>query len=90
MTCVPNVRKRVAEMLAEAAEKMPEGIDLKIIEGFRPLSQQRFMYAEVRKFFAEQHPEWDKATLQSPDEPDVCSARRSLPTAALDGGRVRH
>ncbi len=59
----PKVRKRVAEMLAEAAESLPDGIDLIIIEGFRPLAQQRFMYEQIKAEFAQKHPEWNKATL---------------------------
>ena len=63
MSRTPEVRKRVAEMLAEAAEALPDGIDLIIIEGFRPLAQQRFMYEEIKADFARRHPEWKKATL---------------------------
>ena len=63
MPRTPEVRKRVAEMLAEAADLLPDGIDLIIIEGFRPLSQQRFMYEQIKAEFAEKYPEWNKATL---------------------------
>lgn len=59
----PKVRKRVAEMLAQAADSLPDGLDLKIIEGFRPLAQQRWMYEELKKEFAAQHPEWPRSTL---------------------------
>lgn len=59
----PRVRRRVAEMLAQAAEALPEGVDLQIIEGFRPLAQQRFMYETVKQEFAQHHPEWSKAML---------------------------
>ena len=63
MKRTPKVRKRVAEMLAEAAESLPHGTDIIIIEGFRPLAQQRFMYEEIKGEFAKKHPEWKKATL---------------------------
>ena len=63
MKRTPKVRKRVAEMLAEAAEALPAGTDIIIIEGFRPLAQQRFMYEEIKGEFAKKHPEWNKATL---------------------------
>jgi D-alanyl-D-alanine dipeptidase len=59
----PNVRKRVAEMLAQAGESLPAGIDIEIIEGFRPIAQQRLMYEHLRAEFAKKHPEWNKATL---------------------------
>jgi len=63
MKRVPVVRRRVAEMLAEAADSLPEGTDIVIIEGFRPLAQQRWMYEQIKAEFAEKHPEWSKATL---------------------------
>ncbi len=63
MKRVPVVRRRVAEMLAEAAEALPQGTDIILIEGFRPLAQQRWMYAQIKAEFAEKHPEWSKATL---------------------------
>ncbi len=63
MVCTPRVRRRVAEMLAQAAEALPEGLDLQIIEGFRPLAQQRFMYESLKTEFAERHPDWNRATL---------------------------
>ena len=63
MSRTPEVRKRVAEMLAQAAESLPDGIDLIIIEGFRPLAQQRFMYEQIKAEFAKRHPEWKTATL---------------------------
>jgi len=63
MSCVPNVRRRVAEMLAQAAASLPAGIRMQIIEGFRPLAQQRFMYERIKARFAEEHPDWNAATL---------------------------
>src|SRR5579883_1005954 len=59
----PKVRRQVAEMLAQAADSLPAGIDIEIIEGFRPLAQQRMMYNHLRNEFAAKHPEWNKATL---------------------------
>ncbi len=59
----PKVRRRIAEMLARAAESLPDDVDLTIIEGFRPLAQQRFMYEELKTEFAARHPEWSRATL---------------------------
>ncbi len=63
MKRTPKVRQSVAEKLAQAADSLPDGIDIIIIEGFRPMAQQRFMYDEIRKDFAKKHPEWNKATL---------------------------
>jgi D-alanyl-D-alanine dipeptidase len=63
MTRTPNVRRSVAEKLAQAAELLPDGIDIQIIEGFRPLAQQRFMYEQIKAEYAGRHPEWSRATL---------------------------
>jgi len=63
MPRTPRVRQSVAEKLVQAAGALPDGVDLVIIEGFRPLAQQRFMYEEIKADFARHHPEWNKATL---------------------------
>ena len=63
MPRTPEVRQTVAGMLAKAAESLPRAIDLQVIEGFRPLSQQRWMYEQFRAEFAAAHPEWSRATL---------------------------
>jgi D-alanyl-D-alanine dipeptidase len=63
MPRTPEVRRRVAEMIARAAESLPPGTDITIIEGYRPLHQQRFMYEELRAEFVRKHPEWSRATL---------------------------
>ena len=84
----PKVRKRVAEMLAEAAETLLHGTDLVIIEGFRPMAQQQFMYSEIKAEFQKRHPEWSKATLHRitntlsapPDDP--------CPPPHITGGAV--
>lgn len=59
----PRVRRRVAHILAKAAEALPAGIELEIIEGYRPLAQQRMMYEHLRSEFQAKHPEWNVATL---------------------------
>ncbi len=63
MPRTPQVRRGVAERLAQAATSLPDGTDIILIEGFRPLAQQRFMYEQLKAEFAHKHPEWNKATL---------------------------
>ncbi len=63
MKRTPKVRQSVAEKLAQAADSLPDGIDIILIEGFRPMAQQKFMYESLKAEFAEKHPEWNKATL---------------------------
>lgn len=59
----PRVRRTVAEKLAAAAEAFDGAYDLKIIQGFRPLEWQRYMYDQIRDEFARKHPEWNTSTL---------------------------
>jgi D-alanyl-D-alanine dipeptidase len=57
------VRRTVAEMLARAAEALPDGISLEIMEGLRPILKQRAMYESIRGEFQKKHPEWNTSTL---------------------------
>jgi len=88
MPRTPKVRKGVAERLAQAAESLPEGIDMVIIEGFRPLAQQRFMYEELKKEFAAKHPEWGKATLHRITNTMSAPPDDSCPPPHSTGGAV--
>jgi D-alanyl-D-alanine dipeptidase len=83
-----RVRKRVAEMLAEAAEALPAGTDFALIEGFRPLAQQRFMYESLKKDFAEKHPEWTKATLNRVTNQMSAPPDDRCPPPHLTGGAI--
>ena len=84
----PKVRKRVAEMLAEAAESLSSGIDIVIIEGFRPISNQQFMYEEIRKEFSQRHPEWNKSTLMRMTNTMSAPPDDSCPPPHITGGAV--
>ena len=88
MPRTPKVRKGVAERLAQAAESLPAGIDMVIIEGFRPLAQQRFMYEELKKEFAAKHPEWGKATLHRITNTMSAPPDDSCPPPHSTGGAV--
>ena len=93
MKCVPDVRRSVAEMLSQAAEYLPHGTDIIIIEGFRPLHQQRFMYEQIMADFAKRHPAWPRSTLRrvtntmSAPPDDLCPPPHST-GGAVDVGLV--
>ncbi len=57
------VRSAVAEMLNLAAESLPKGVKLGIIEGWRPRHVQRRMYLTSWLRFKNLHPEWSDAHL---------------------------
>jgi D-alanyl-D-alanine dipeptidase len=60
---VPHVRQTVAVMLARAADSLPDGIGIEIVEGYRGVGQQRIMYDTLMAEFAAKHPQWNRATL---------------------------
>lgn len=57
------VRQTVGQMLARAATALPDGIDIEIIEGLRPIFKQRMMYEKIREEFRSKRPDWNVATL---------------------------
>jgi D-alanyl-D-alanine dipeptidase len=58
------VRRRVAEMLVEAAERLPTGLNLTIVEGWRSPAVQRQMYEAAEREFREKHPDWSPSALR--------------------------
>lgn len=56
-------RRSVARMLGEAAGRVPRGIRLALVEGWRPPEIQRRMRAETRRRLRAEHPEWAEAHL---------------------------
>jgi zinc D-Ala-D-Ala dipeptidase len=83
-----RVRRRVAEMLAEAANALPANLELRIIEGFRPISQQRFIYEHVKAEFVQRHPDWSKATLHRVVNRLCAPPDDKCPTPHSTGGAV--
>jgi zinc D-Ala-D-Ala dipeptidase len=61
---VHRARRRVAEMLAEAADRLPDGLELVVVEAWRSPAVQRQMYTATEREFREKHPEWSPALLR--------------------------
>ena len=61
---IPYVRKTVAEMCTTAAESLPEGVTLGLIEGWRPFARQQRIYAFMWKCAQEAFPDRDHAALR--------------------------
>src|SRR5215212_1901164 len=57
------LRRRVAEMLCEANRRLPSGLKLAIIEGWRPPYIQQRMYRFVWDRFASENPDWSHVRL---------------------------
>lgn len=74
---VPLLREGVAQMLAEAARNVPDGLRLQIVEGYRPIAVQR---AHFRRALAEartRFPGADEAKIR------VEAGRYSAPPDAI-------
>jgi D-alanyl-D-alanine dipeptidase len=57
-------RRGVVEMLVEAAERLPPGLNLTIVEGWRSPAVQRLMYEATEREFREKHPDWSPVSLR--------------------------
>ncbi len=61
---IPYVRKRVAEMVLEAQSRLPSGIYLALIEGWRPIQRQQRIYDFMWKSATEAYPNRDHRSLR--------------------------
>lgn len=71
------VRESVASMLVKAAEALPDGLFLSVVEGYRPLSIQRAMYEYAFDKVKKEFPDWTEEQLHRE------TGRRSAPLDAL-------
>jgi zinc D-Ala-D-Ala dipeptidase len=58
------VRHSVAEMLETAQHRLPHGIYLELLEGYRPLRIQRRLFAAAYRHLRSRHPRWTPAQLR--------------------------
>ncbi|MBI3909790.1 MAG: D-alanyl-D-alanine carboxypeptidase family protein [Armatimonadetes bacterium] len=71
-------RRIVARMLAQAQQRLPKGIHLGIVEGWRSPEIQRMMYLHTWQEIRRRHPCWSEAALRrltnrfSAPPDDVC------------------
>jgi D-alanyl-D-alanine dipeptidase len=61
---IPYVRQTVAEMCEQAAQSLPEGFHLGLIEGWRPIERQQRIYDIMWKFALEAFPTREHAALR--------------------------
>lgn len=57
------LRESVAKKLCEAAHNLPEGLTFHVIEGYRPLSVQRAMFAHATEEARKRFPDADEAKI---------------------------
>jgi D-alanyl-D-alanine dipeptidase len=58
------LRRTVAEMLCRAQARLPGGIFLEIVEGWRSPEAQRMMYEHTYQDQRRRHPEWSEAMVR--------------------------
>lgn len=61
---IPYVRQTVAEMCGKAAEKLPRGYHLGLVEGWRPMERQQRIYDFMWKSAIEAFPHRDARSLR--------------------------
>lgn len=61
---IPYVRKSVAEMVERAAQSLPSGIYLGLVEGWRPIERQQRIYDFMWKSASEAFPHRDHVALR--------------------------
>jgi D-alanyl-D-alanine dipeptidase len=81
-------RKSVAEMLAAASGRLPAGIRLALVEGWRPPEIQRQMHAATRDRMRAQHPEWPPAYLSRMANQFSAPMDTRVPPPHTTGGAV--
>jgi D-alanyl-D-alanine dipeptidase len=81
-------RKSLAEKLAQAASSLPDGLQLAIVECWRPPAIQREMFAATHARLQRQHPEWDAAELRRMTERTSAPMDEHVPPPHTTGGAV--
>lgn len=54
------VRRSVAAMLGKAADALPDGLYLSVVESYRPMAVQRSMFAHALSEARKRYPDWDE------------------------------
>jgi D-alanyl-D-alanine dipeptidase len=80
-------------MLVQAAEALPAGLTLTIIEGYRPMSVQRHMHSRALAMAREKHPDWTEAQVEREAgrysaPPDAITPPPHLTGGAVDVGII--
>lgn len=81
-------RRSVAEMMAAAQSRLPDGIRLAVVEGWRPPEIQRQMHAETRRRLEQEHPEWSPSRLSRETNRFSAPMDRRVPPPHTTGGAV--
>ncbi len=81
-------RKSVAERLADAANRLPEGIRLAVVEGWRAPEIQRQMHEATRERLRREHPDWSNEHLEEAVHRFSAPMDEEVPPPHTTGGAV--
>jgi D-alanyl-D-alanine dipeptidase len=82
------LRAGVADRLCRAAARLPVGLHLSVIEGWRAPEHQRVQYAAAEARLRAEHPDWPKATLRGMLNRRSAPPDGPAPTPHTTGGAV--
>lgn len=85
---IPFLRRRVAEMLAEAAELIPHPFRLGVIDAWRPFERQQKIYEFMTKSAKEAFPERGHAQIRRTVNRFVAPPHRKSPPGHCTGAAV--
>lgn len=83
-----HVRETVARMLVRAAEALPSGLVLAVVEGWRPPYIQRRLYATSWQRWKERRPDWSEAQLRRTVNRYTAPIHGKVPPPHSTGGAV--
>lgn len=82
------LRESVAQMLAVAAQNVPAGLRLQIVEGYRPIAVQRAHFAHALEEAKKRFPDADEATIAREAGRYSAPPDAKTPPPHLTGGAV--
>jgi zinc D-Ala-D-Ala dipeptidase len=85
---IPYVRRQVAEMCERVARRLPEGISLGLVEGWRPIERQRRIYEFMMRCAREAFPDRGYAALRRTVCRWVAPPDQKAPPGHCTGGAV--
>jgi len=87
-TARPYLRKTVAEMLNEAASRLPQGIRLSVSTALRTLDEQRHYWDDYYARLRTEHPAWSEAVLRRATNRYFAPTDQPAPPGHCTGGAV--
>ncbi|MCW5934119.1 MAG: D-alanyl-D-alanine carboxypeptidase family protein [Fimbriimonadia bacterium] len=85
---VPFLRAGVTQMLNEAASRLPDGWQLKVLSAWRALQDQKEIYDHYYEQLRADHPNWNRATLRRQTNHFFAPYDQPAPPGHCTGGAV--